>query len=206
MRHHTLLAAFLCLGLACDSASSGTPAPSSAATDKTPSAAASDAKPAAGNAKPTTAAKKEPEALPPLELVDHDLSSADPEWAGWTAQGPKDGKVMADGVKGARIASNGRDGFDLNFKPKHVDLAELKSNLEKGAAASEGKMKLTFDTQTADALEWTQEGYGSTSHSFVHLMKVAGRDVSCGNNYMVGIRDAARLQGHKDACKTLAKK
>jgi hypothetical protein len=199
--------ASLGLALACDSAGSGTPAPS-----ETKSASSSPAKKAEPEAAPKTAApeaaakKAEPEAAAPLELVEHDLSSADPEWSGWVAKGAKDGKVMADGVKGARIASNGRDGFDLNFKPKHVDLKQLKKNLEIGAAASEGKMTLTFTKDAADGLEWTSVGYGTTSYSFVHLMKVAGRDVSCGNNYMVGIRDEGRLQQHKDACTSLAKK
>lgn len=185
----------LAFALACDAASSG-----SAASGETKTASAA---PAGSEAK---AAKAEPAAAPKLELVDHDLGSADPEWAGWTAKGPKDAQVMADGVKGARIASNGRDGFDLNFAPKHRDLKELKTNLDKGAAASNGEMKLTFTKDAADALEWTSVGYGTTTYSFVHLMKVAGRDVACGNNYMMGIRDEGLLQQHKDACKTLAKK
>lgn len=150
---------------------------------------------------------KAPEPAPAaVEMVEHDLSSADPEWAGWVAQGPKEAKVMADGTKGARIAADGRDGFDLAWAPKKTDLANLKQNLEKGAAMSEGKMKLTFTTDTPEALEWTAEGYGSTSYNFVIHMTVGDREITCKNNYMVGIKSQEALAQHKEACKTLQKK
>ena len=147
----------------------------------------------------------EPE-KPKVEMVEHDLSSADPEWAGWVAQGPKEAKVMADGVKGARIAADGMDGFDLAFAPKKQDLAALKSSLEKGVEASEGKMKITWTNEAEDALEWTSEGYGSTSYNFVIHMTVGEREVTCKNNYMMGISSKEALEMHKEACKTLAKK
>ncbi len=194
IRSTTPLLASLLFALACDAASSSTAA---SGETKTASAAPAAAKPAPTESKPAPAA---------VEIVDYDLTSADPEWAGWTAKAPKGAQIMADGVKGARIAGNGRDGFDLNFDPKHKDLKELKKNLETGAAASKGEMKITFTKDTADALEWTSVGYGATTYSFVHLMKVGGRDVSCGNNFMVGIRDEALLKQHVDACKSLAKK
>lgn len=142
----------------------------------------------------------------PLEMVEHDLSSADPEWAGWVAQGPKEAKLLQDGVKGARIAANKTSGFDLAFAPKKTDLAELKKNLQIGESKSEGKSKLTFTTDTPDALEWTFEGYGATKYNFVRNMTVGDREVTCKNNYMVGIDSEELRARHIEACNTLQKK
>ncbi len=148
-------------------------------------------------------AAKEAEAPP--EMIDFDLGSADPEWEGWKAQGPKGAKVLKDGVKGARIAANGRHGFDLQFAPKKKDLTQYKASIEKGVEASEGKSKVTWIVDKPEHLEWTREGYGSTSYNFMMHMNVDGRDVTCQNNVMMGIEGKDRLQMHKDACKTLKK-
>jgi hypothetical protein len=161
----------------------------------------------ADEAKPEEAkpeAPAEPE-KPAIVMVEHDLSSADPEWAGWVAQGPEGAKVMADGVKGARIAA-GKIDWDLAWAPKKTDLAELKKNLEKGAENSKGEMKLTFTTDTPEALEWTSEGYGATNYNFVIHMQVEDREISCKNNYMIGIPSKELLEQHKEACKSLKKK
>ncbi|MDC0715884.1 hypothetical protein [Nannocystis bainbridge] len=147
-----------------------------------------------------------PKADAPVEMIEHDLASADPEWAGWVAKGPKEGKVMQDGIKGARIAAGRAAGFDLAFAPKHTDLATLKESLEKGASASEGKLKLTFTTETPEALEWTADGYGAVKYNFVRNMKAGDREVTCKNNYMVGIASQESLARHKEACDTLQKK
>ncbi len=141
----------------------------------------------------------------PPKMVDFDLSAADPEWAGWTAQGPEGAKVMKDGVKGARIAANGRHGFDLQFAPKKKDLAQYKASILKGVEASEGKSKVEWLVDEPGHLEWTREGYGSTSYNFMIHMSVDGREITCQNNVMMGIEGKERLEMHKDACKTLKK-
>ena len=141
-----------------------------------------------------------------VEMVEQDLSSADPEWAGWVAQGPKDAKIMQDGIKGARIAANKSAGFDLAFAPKKTDLAALKKVLQTGETASEGKMKLTFTTDTPEALEWTSEGSGAVKYNFVRNMRAGDRDVTCKNNYMVGIESEELRTRHIEACNTLQKK
>lgn len=142
---------------------------------------------------------------PPPTMIDFDLSSADPEWDGWTAQGPEGAKVMKDGVKGARIAANGRHGFDLQFAPKKKDLAQYKASILKGVEASEGKSKVEWLVDEEGHLEWTREGYGSTSYNFMMHMAVDGKDVTCQNNVMMGIEGKERLEMHKAACKTLKK-
>jgi hypothetical protein len=147
-----------------------------------------------------------PPPAPVIEMVEHDLSSADPEWAGWVAKGPKEAKVMQDGVKGARIAAGRAAGFDLAFAPKKQDLATIKKNLEIGAEKSEGKLKLTFTTDTADALEWTADGYGAVKFNFIRNMTVGDREIACKNNYMIGIDGEESLARHKEACDSLAKK
>src|SRR5262249_29167193 len=47
------------------------------------------------------------------DMIEIDLSSADPAFKGWSAKGPKDAKVLADGLHGARIAANGLQAFDI---------------------------------------------------------------------------------------------
>ncbi len=143
---------------------------------------------------------------PALEMVEHDLSSADPEWAGWVAQGPKGAQIMADGIQGARIAAGRESDFDLAFAPKKTEFPELKKNLQIGVDASGGKMTMAFTTDTAEALEWTTEGYGRTSYNFIQNMTVDGRAVTCKNNYMVGIESKESLAAHKAACTSLKKK
>ncbi len=150
-----------------------------------------------------------PAAEPPAEaaaMVEYDLTPADPSWAGWVASGATGAKVMQHGSKAARIAGGGRDGFDLSWAPKKLELAEYKESLKKGEAASGGKLKITFVKDEPGALEWTQEGYGTTTHSFMMHMTADGKDVTCSNNAMVGIRSEGALLQHKNACGTLKKK
>ena len=196
-----LFALPLCLSLvACDKKDE------KKAEDETSADAKKDDEKKAEEAKPEAEAKPAEEEKVELVMIEHDLTSADPEWEGWVAKGPEGAKVMADGVKGARIAA-GRDiDWDLAWAPKKRDLAELKKNLEKGAESSEGKVKLTFTTETPEALEWTYEGYGATKYNFVMHMEVDGKEITCKNNYMVGIPSEELREQHKQACLTLAKK
>lgn len=167
----------------------------------------------------TTAAKTaapKKEAPKPVEMVEHDLSSAHDVWKGWIAKGPKGAKVLADGVKGARIAAKGPSmldrkpggdqGFDLAFAPGKQDLKTLKTNLEKGASNPESKTKLTFTKEEDGMLEWTAEVGKSKSYNFVMHMQVEGKDYTCKNNYMMGSGNEAEHKRVLDACKTLAKK
>ncbi len=178
---------------------------------------------AAGSAKPagSAAAAKTAEAKPadkPAEMKEHDLSTADPKWAGWVAMAPVDAKVMQDGVAGARLAAKGPNllerteggdnGFDVAFGWGKDDLKELKKNLEKGAESSPAdfKMKNTWTKEDADLLEWTSEVGKSKSYSFVKHMKVDGKDITCKNNYMMGHGNEAEHKRAMDACATLKKK
>ncbi len=171
------------------------------------------AKPAStGAAKPTAAAAT------PVEMVDHDLSSADPKWAGWTAKGPKDAKVLADGVQGARVAGKGPsildqkkggdNGFDIAFAWGKEDLKSLRTNLQKGADNPIGdmKVKLTFTKEEPGLLEWTTEVGEVKSYNFVQHMSVEKTDITCKNNIMIGSGNEAEHKRVMDACKTLAKK
>ena len=198
------LALLLSLGLvACDSAPKD-----GGATSKSTAKVADTAK-AAPSAEEDAPPKK-------FEMVEHDLSSAHEVWKGWVAQGPKDAKVLADGVKGARIAGKGPNmldrkpggdqGFDMAFAPGKQDLKELKTNLEKGAANPDSKMKLTFLKEEEGMLEWTAEVGKSKTFNFVLHMQVDGKDYTCKNNYMMGSGNEAEHKRVLDACKTLKKK
>ncbi|MBW2526618.1 MAG: hypothetical protein JRI23_20720 [Deltaproteobacteria bacterium] len=199
------LALLVSLGLlACDSAPND-----GGATSKPTAKVADTAAKVAPSAKEEAAPQK-------VEMVEHDLSSAHEVWKGWVAQGPKDAKVMADGVKGARIAAKGPNllerkpggdnGFDLAFEPGKQDLKSLKTNMEKGAANPESQMKLTFLKDEEGMLEWTAEVGKAKTYNFVMHMQVDGKDYTCKNNYMMGSGNEAEHKRHLEACKTLKKK
>lgn len=158
---------------------------------------------------PTPAPTPEPEPPPPAKqapLVEFDLSTADAEWQGWIAKAPGQAKVMADGVKGARVAGGGRDGFDLAWAPRHKDLAKLKQNLMTKAANSEGNVKINIVAETEDHLEWMSEAYGSKTWDFATNFAVGDKQVSCGTNFMMGLTSEEALEQHKNTCKTLARR
>lgn len=165
-----------------------------------PSAAAkpSSTAPASAAAVPTAAA-------PAAAMVEIDLSTADPAWKGWVVQGPKEAKVLADGVKGARVAANGMDAFDLAFAQGKTVMKEVKSGVEAGVKGSGGSLKVTYTVDTADKLEWTTEVAGTKSYNFVWALKASGTDVSCRTNAAMGASEALVAQ-LKTACGTLKKK
>lgn len=181
------------------------------ATGKATTAAATAAPPATATAAPKPAAKA-------VDMIDIDLSTADAKWKGWTAKGPADAKVLADGVQGARIAAKGPsildhtkggdNGFDMAFAWGKDDFKSLRKNLQKGADNPIGntKMKLTFTKDEPDLLEWTTEVGDTKTYNFEMHMKVEKADVTCKNNYMIGSGNADEHKRVMDACKTLAKK
>lgn len=171
------------------SASTSSGSPSVAATGSAASLPGSPAAPAA----PTAGAN----------VTEIDLATADPAWKGWTVQGPKDAKVLADGVHGARVAANGMDAFDLAFTQGKSPMKDVKSGVEAGAKG--GNLKVTYGVDTADKLEWVTEVAGTKVHNFVWNYKVAGKDVSCRTNAAMGTTDAMAAQ-MKTACGTLQKK
>jgi hypothetical protein len=179
--------------VACSKDSAAPPAPSASSTAaSTPSTPASAALP-----KPAASA-------PAAAMVEIDLSSADPAWKGWVAQGPAGAKVLADGVHGARIAANGMDAFDVAFgqgKPLYKD---IKSGLE--AAKKSGNVKITITTDSADKLEWTVEAGSSKAYNFVWAIKASGKDMTCQTNSGMGVSSDAMLATLKTACGTLQKK
>jgi hypothetical protein len=160
----------------------------------------------AASAPATTAAKPADPAAAVGEMVEIDLSSADPVWKGWVAKGPKDAKVLADGVHGARIAANGMNAFDVAFAPAKTSLKDVKSGAEAAMKGSGGKLTVTFTVDTADKLEWKSDGYGTTTYNFVWNYKASGKDVSCLTNAAMGANSEAQLKQFKDACGTLTKK
>ncbi len=174
-------------------------------TKKTPTA---DATKPADAAKPADAPKPahapKPEEAVKLTLVDVDLSPAGATWAGWTAKGPADAKVMED-LGGARIATpkvRGPGSFDIAFKQGPLDLKERKEQIMKGAEMA--KSTVTFTVDTAESLEWTTAFDTSKSFEFVQLRKVGDVDVAC---YTVSSRpDAAEIATLKESCASLAKK
>ena len=153
-----------------------------------------------------------------VEMVEHDLSSAHADWKGWVAKGPKDAKVLADGVNGARIAGKGPSildrkpggdsGFDLAFEPGKQDLKSLKTNLEKGAAnsAADTKLTLAFTKDEPTMLEWTAEVAGTKTYNFVKHIEVEGKSFTCKNNYMMGSGNDAEHKRVLEACGSLRKK
>jgi len=192
------------------------------------SSAAASSKPAgstkaSGASSGTAPAKpEEKKADAPAEMVDHDLEAGDPKWKGWTAKGPKDAKVLADGVNGARIAGKasksmlerkaGDDtGYDIHFAWGKEDLKATKKAVTAEKIPVEGiKIVTTVTKDEPGLLEWvdevtTKEGT-SKQYSFVIHVNVEKTDVSCGNNFMIGAGNEAQHKVHMEGCKTLAKK
>jgi hypothetical protein len=136
--------------------------------------------------------------------VEIDLGTADPAWKDWVVTGPKDAKVLADGVHGARVAANGMDAFDVAFGQGKPLLEDRKGGLQAGAKA--GNLKVTFTTDTADKLEWTTEVGSSKTFNFVMAYKASGKDVFCQTNSGMGVSSEALLAQLETACGTLHKK
>jgi hypothetical protein len=141
---------------------------------------------------------------PKLTLVDVDLTPAGATWAGWTAKGPADAKVMED-LGGARIATpkvRGPGSFDIAFKQGTIDLKERKEQIAKGAEMA--KSTVTFTVDTPEALEWTQAFDTTKTFEFVQLRKVGDVAVAC---YSVSSRpNADEIATLKESCASLAKK
>jgi hypothetical protein len=139
------------------------------------------------------------------DLVDVDLSSADPAWKGWAAKGPKDATVMADGVHGARIAAKRVDAFDISFAPRKTKMADTKKGVQTGAKIMGDGVKITFVTDSADKLAWTTEVSGSKVWRLSMNMKVSGKDVTCTSGTMgAGTESLNAL--FETACLSLHKK
>ena len=150
------------------------------------------------------AAKPAEKAAEPLVLVDKDLAPAGETWAGWTAKGPEDGKVMED-LGGARIATpkvRGPGSFDVAFRQERVNFADRKKGVQEGAAMANATV--TFTADTPDALEWNSKIGDSVSYHFVLVRKVGDVEVSC---YTVSPRASeAEIADLKKSCESLAKK
>lgn len=204
------LAGAMALIVGCDSASSGAGS-ASAAGSGAPAAKSGTASSAAAK---TSAAATTPEA-PKVELVDHDLSSADPKWAGWTVKGPADAKVMQDGVNGARLAGKGPsimdrkpggdEGFDIAFAWGKDDLKKHIEAVKKGAEMA--KSTVTVTKEEAGVLEYTIKGEsGNTTYNFLLHMNVEKTDITCKNGNAMGAGNEAEHKRLIEGCKSLAKK
>ena len=139
------------------------------------------------------------------DLVDMDLSTADPAWRGWVAKGPKDAKVMPDMLKGARIAANGLGAYDITFVPRKTKLADTKKGIEAGQKIMGSSTKTTYVTDTAEKLEWiTEVGLTKVWH-FTWNMKVSGKDVTCSVGTM-GAASESMVALLKTGCESLRRK
>ena len=167
---------------------------------------------------PTKPAAAKPKAKP-AKMVEHDLSSAHEVWKGWVAQGPEGAKVLANGIKGARIAGGGKGlvftkaggdrGFDVNWQPGKMDLKNVKENLEKAKKfAPDLKLEHKFLKDEADALVWTSTTgkTGTTVYNFIVHMQIDGADYTCKNNAAKGAGNEAEHKRMMAACNTLKKK
>jgi hypothetical protein len=183
----------------------GAPAGSASAAAASPSGKSSAASSTKSAAPMTSAASATPSAnAPAAAMVEVDLSTADPAWKGWVMMGPKEAKVLADGVHGARVAANGMDAFDVAFGTGKPMLKTTKSGVEAGAKASSAKV--TFTTDTADKLEWTTEVGSTKSYNFIWAIKASGKDMTCNTNAGMGVSSESMLAEIKAACGTLQKK
>jgi hypothetical protein len=205
------------LCVACGDGAGGAASGSAAASSKP----AASAKPSSSTS-PATAKPEEKKADAPVEMVDHDLEAGDPKWKGWTAKGPKDAKVLADGVNGARIAGKaaksmiqrgpGDDtGYDIHFAWGKDDLKATKKAITAEKIPVEGvKVVTTITKEEPGLLEWTDEITTKTetskTYNFVMHLIVEKSDVSCGNNFMIGAGNEAQHKAHMEGCKSLAKK
>ena len=143
----------------------------------------------------------------PVELVAKDLGKAGDKWKGWTAKGPADADVMGD-LGGVRIVPKKVTPFDLGFQMRADDLKALKDGIQKGTETAnktaDAKVKVTFTTDTPDALEWTTEVGSFKTWGFHIHMNVGGTDFTC---YAVTPRTSeANAKLVKSACASLAKK
>ena len=161
--------------------------------------------PAGAGAGPASAGQAK-EAAGGSELTEIDLSSGDPIWTGWVAKGAKDAKVLADGIRGVRLAANGMNAFDIAFSPTKTSLKDSKKGVEFAAKSSEGKLKVTFLVDTPEKLEWKSDGYGTTSWNLVWNYKASGKAVSCSSNAAMGASSEAQLAQLKESCLSLRKK
>jgi hypothetical protein len=134
------------------------------------------------------------------DLVDADLSSRGEGWKDWTIKAPKDAKVMED-MGNARVAGKG---FDVVISQAAADMAATKDLASKGAEAAKGK--ITFTTDTPEALEWNLKIGKSTSYYFKLALKVDGKDVTCEVMNTIGAENEKQAAKMKEACKSLAKK
>lgn len=191
MKKTLLLAplALVCLSLGgCDTAtSSSSPGASAAPAPAT----------AAGSTAP--AADKEKEA----PLTEIDLSPAGAAWKGWTVKAPEGTKVADSGAGGPQIALKD---YQLTITEGKLTLNDIKSGAKVGAEAVQGKV--TFTTDTPDALEYSTElkdveGKAVKTYGFGIHMKVGDKTYGC---QATGPTSEAQVTEAKAVCNSLAKK
>lgn len=150
----------------------------------------------------------------PVKMVTHDLSPAGDKWKGFSAKGPEKGcKVMKDGVSSARIGcdgpgigdSSGRNGFDIVFTQKKVDLAKVKAEWQ-AIWKKRPKTKHKILADKPDLFAWQATSGKINAFHFVMQLKVGGKDVSCSTNLMVGGGTQDEHDAHLAACRSLTKK
>jgi hypothetical protein len=131
-----------------------------------------------------------------------DLSPAGDAFKGLTVSGPAGAKVESDGAGGAQIAIKD---YQLTITPGKLPLADIKAGAKIGAETVEGK--ITFKTDTADALEFVTElkdidGKPAKAMGFALHVTVDGKQYGCSS---LDIAEEVDLPRAKDVCKSLAK-
>lgn len=210
MIKHNILAptlSVLALALAACGGEGGTPSGSASPSGKPSAAMAASGKPSAAAAATAATPAATATAVAEAKVTEYDLEKAGPKWKGFSAKLPREGaQVMADGIDGARLATNGREAnpFDIAWAPGKGSLPDLKKGI--AAAGKDGKLKTTFTSDTAEGVEYVnQYEAGAKTYHFDILMKVGKADYHC-YTLPMGLNDEAQLKKHKDACQTLAKK
>jgi hypothetical protein len=131
-----------------------------------------------------------------------DLSPAGDAFKGLTVRGPASAKVESDGAGGAQIVIRAHR---LAITPGKLPLADIKAGAKLGAEAVEGK--ITFTTDTADALEFVTElkdidGKLAKVMGFALHVSVDGKQYGCS---VLDIAAEDDLPRAKEVCTSLAK-
>jgi hypothetical protein len=202
-----LIGGFLVAAPGCDLLSgSGSGSASARATDSAVPTAASSST-AAATAPATSApagttsaaATATAAASPKTELVETDLSSRGTHWKGWSVKAPA-GAKLSDEKGATRIEA---PGFDIVISLKKPHPKKIKSAVEKSAKASSSKV--TWTTDSPEALAWTVESSGTKSYFFLEVVKVEKKKVGCQSTPSHGADTEQQVATMRDACQSIHK-
>ncbi|MBL9021695.1 MAG: hypothetical protein JNL21_05820 [Myxococcales bacterium] len=134
-----------------------------------------------------------------VEMVETDLSSKGLEWKGYAIMAPKDAKIMDDRGD-CRVAAKGFSVI-LSQKPERSTIDGKKKELDKVAAATEGKV--TYANESATGFDYKLETPKSSRDDFFMVLDVGGKKIGC---YPLNLIKKEEMEKAREACKTLVKK